>query len=89
VVSLLAISPKHRGKGFETKLMRFCSDIADEAGLPTFLTAFPRAHDMYLKLGYKDVGHFEFDLNNYGKKYRGFGIYRSYRMLRQPGGSSA
>jgi hypothetical protein len=69
--------------------MRFCSDIADEAGLPTFLTAFPGAYEMYLKLGYKDVGHFEFDFNNYGKKYRGFGIYRSYRMLRQPGGSSA
>jgi hypothetical protein len=64
--------------------MKFCSDIADEAGLPIFLTAFPGAHDMYLKLGYKEMGVFEIDLNHYGRKDRGFGIYRSYAMLRQP-----
>jgi len=89
VVSLLAISRKHQGKGLGTKLMKYCSNIADEAGLPTFLTAFPGAHDMYLKLGYEDTGMFELDLNNYGKKYRGFGIYRSYGMLRQPAEVSA
>jgi hypothetical protein len=65
--------------------MKFSSDIADEAGLPIFLTAFPGAHNMYLKLGYKEINVFEINLNNYGKKDRGFGIYRSYAMLRQPG----
>jgi hypothetical protein len=50
---------------------------------------FPGAHDMYLKLGYKDVGLFEPDLNNYGKKYRGFGIYQTCAMLRQRGKSLA
>jgi hypothetical protein len=69
--------------------MHYCADIADEADLPIFLTAFPGAHDMYLKLGYRDVGIFELDLNNYGNKHRGFGIYRTYAMLRQPGSSSA
>jgi hypothetical protein len=65
--------------------MKFCSDIADEADLPIFLTAFPGAYDMYLKLGYKEISVFEIDLNDYGKKDRGFEIYRSYAMLRQPG----
>jgi hypothetical protein len=69
--------------------MKCCSDIAYQAGLPIFLTAFPGAHDMYLKLGYKDVGLFELDLDNYGKKYRGFRIYRTCAMLRQPGKSLA
>jgi hypothetical protein len=48
--------------------MKFCADIAEEAGLPTFLTALPEAYDMYLKFGYTDVGLFEMDINNYGKK---------------------
>jgi len=39
---------------------------------------------MYLKLGYKDVGLFELDLNNYGEKYPSFGIYQTCAMLRQP-----
>jgi hypothetical protein len=44
---------------------------------------------MYLKLGYKDVGLFELDLNNYGEKYPGFRIYQTCAMLRQPGKSLA
>jgi GNAT superfamily N-acetyltransferase len=87
VVSMVAILPQHQGKGLGTKIMKFCADIADKDGLPIYLTAFPGARDMYLKLGYKDIANFDMDLNEYGKKYRGFGIYRSYGMLRQPEGS--
>ncbi|KAN0089797.1 acyl-CoA N-acyltransferase [Hyaloscypha variabilis] len=88
VISLLAIRPSYQGRGLGTKLMNFCADIADEARLPTFLTAFPGAHSLYLKLGYEEKTHYDLDLGSYGKKYRGFGIYRSYGMLRQPGTAS-
>jgi predicted N-acetyltransferase YhbS len=84
VLSQLAVLPKYQGKGIGKKLMLFCADMADEAGVPTYLTAFPGAHDMYLKLGYTDVLSFDMDLNEYGRKNRGFGVYRSSGMIRHP-----
>ena len=65
--------------------MRHCMEIGDAAGLPIYLTAFPGAHPMYMKLGFKDLTYFDVDLNEWGTKQRGYGVYRSYAMLRQPG----
>ena len=59
-----------------SKLVQHCADIADAAELPTYLNAFPGAHSLYEKLGFVDVDHFDVDLNEYGVKFRGFGIYR-------------
>lgn len=42
--------------------------------LPTYLNAFPGAHSLYGKFGFVDVDHFDADLNEYGVKFRGFGI---------------
>lgn len=84
VVSSLAVDPKHHKRGLGTKLMQYCHGIADEENLPIYLTAFPGAHHLYLKWGYEDVDHFDVDLNEYGEKYRGFGIYRNWAMLRDP-----
>ncbi len=65
--------------------MEHCHAIVDKEGLPIYLTAFPGAHHLYLKWGYEDVDYFEVDLNEHGRKYRGFGIYRSWAMIRKPG----
>lgn len=64
--------------------MLYCHERAARQGLPIYLTAFPGAHDLYLKLGYADKMHFDVDLNEWGTKYRGFGVYRSYGMLWEP-----
>ena len=84
MVSSLAVDPRHHKRGLGTKLMEYCHEIADGENLPIYLTAFPGAHHLYLKLGYEDIKHFDVDLNEYGEKYRGFGIYRNWAMLRQP-----
>jgi hypothetical protein len=69
--------------------MQHCHSIADRAGLPIYLTAFPGAHGMYLKLGYADTGHFDVDLNEWAReKWTGYGIYRSYGMVREFTGES-
>ncbi len=80
----MAVHPDYQGKGLGRKLLEYCNDLADSAGLPTYLTAFPGAHGLYQKLGYKDIKHFDVDLNEWGTKHRGYGIYRSYGMLRKP-----
>jgi len=36
---------------------------ADKASLPVFIISFPGAHSFYHPLGFKDVGHFDADIN--------------------------
>jgi hypothetical protein len=57
---------------------------ADAAGTPTYLSSFPQAHDLYEKLGYTDIDYFDVDLNEWGTKLSGYGVYRQYTMVRQP-----
>ncbi|KUJ07680.1 acyl-CoA N-acyltransferase [Mollisia scopiformis] len=84
MVSSLAVDPKHHKKGLGTRLMDHCHQIADKDGLAIYLNAFPGAHHLYLKWGYENVEKFDVDLGAYGEKYRGFGIYRTWAMIRQP-----
>ena len=51
---------------------------------------FSGSHDLYLRFGFVDMSHTDIDLNEWDNfKFRGFGVYRSYAMLRQPGISGA
>lgn len=85
VLSSFAVLPAHQGKGIGKRLMQHCNEIGDREGLPIYLTAFPGAHGIYVHMGYKDTDYFDIDLNAWSKeKYRGYGIYRSYGMLREP-----
>jgi predicted N-acetyltransferase YhbS len=74
---MLAINPKHQKKGLVTKLMNFCAAIADDAGLSIYLGSLASAHDMYLRLGYKDLDLYDMNLYEYGKKLCGYGPYRT------------
>jgi hypothetical protein len=69
-------------------LIRHCVNKADEAGLPMYLTSFPKARDLYARFGFVEKVRFDFDLNEWGVKYRGYGIYRSYGMVREPSGKN-
>ena len=81
---MLAVHPKHQKKGLGTKLIQHCSQIADAAGIPTYLSSFPQAHALYGKLRYTDIDYFDVDLNEWGTKLSGYGVYRQYTMVRQP-----
>jgi ribosomal protein S18 acetylase RimI-like enzyme len=87
VLSSLAVLPAYQGRGFGTSLIQYCNTLADTARLPTYLTAFPGAYSLYCKMDYEEVKHFDVDLNAWSKKkWTGFGIYRSYGMVREVGG---
>jgi len=70
------VHPKLQKRGHGTTLVNRCLEIADEAGLPVFLNSFPEAHSLYSRLGFEDLKHLDIDLNLWGTKWRGFGIYR-------------
>ncbi len=80
----MVVHPDYQGKGIGRKLLEYCNDLADSAGLPRYLTAFPGGHGLYQKFGYKDIQHFDVDLNEWGTKHREGGISRSYGMLGEP-----
>lgn len=82
-MTTLVVAPQHQKKGVGSWIMQYCLEKADKAGLPTYLMSFPTAHDFYLKFSFKDMESFDIDLNEYGTKFRGFGIYRHYAMLRE------
>ncbi|KAH7408903.1 hypothetical protein BKA64DRAFT_663796 [Cadophora sp. MPI-SDFR-AT-0126] len=81
MVSSLAVHPDCQRRGYGTKLMLHCHELASERGLPIYLTSFPGAHKFYLGLGYRDMKYFDVDLSQWGMANRGFGVYRSYGMV--------
>jgi GNAT superfamily N-acetyltransferase len=84
-VSSCGVLPKYHRQGIGSALIRHCLDIADEAGLPVSLTSFPGAHEVYLKCGFEDFLVHDTDLNAWDNHlFRGYGIYRSYIMVRKP-----
>lgn len=79
-----ATLPSHQGKGIGSMLIRYCIDKADEAGLPTHLNSFPKARNLYARFGFVEKVTFDLDLNEFGIRNRGYGIYWSYGMVREP-----
>ncbi|MCJ1324659.1 hypothetical protein MMC10_001321 [Thelotrema lepadinum] len=84
-LSPFAVPPTNQRKGIGSKLLQHCLDIADDSGLPIWLLSFPGSHGLYLRHGFSDVDHQDLDLNAWDDyRFRGYGIYRSYAMVRQP-----
>ncbi|CAJ2501476.1 Uu.00g043290.m01.CDS01 [Anthostomella pinea] len=83
-LSGFAVTPLHQGQGIGTQLLKHCLQLADKASLPTWLTALPGSHTLYLREGFTDVDHQDFDLNSWDRdRCRGYGIYRQYAMVRR------
>jgi GNAT superfamily N-acetyltransferase len=83
-LSAFAVAPAYQGKGIGSQLLEHCLQMADKKGLPTWLIAMPASHNLYLRFGFEDVDHRDTDLNAWDKnKFRGYGIYRSYAMVRR------
>lgn len=84
-LTAFAVDPDHQNKGIGAQLLKHCTGIADEANIPSWLVAFPGSHSLYLRHGFVDVDHRDNDLNKWDdNKFRGFGIYRAWAMVRRP-----
>ncbi|KAI1868986.1 hypothetical protein JX265_006965 [Neoarthrinium moseri] len=84
-LSAFAVKPGRQGEGIGSQLLEHCLGMADQAKLPSWLISFPRAHDLYLRHGFADVAYKDIDLNKWDRyRFRGYGIYRSCAMARQP-----
>ncbi|KAI0104162.1 acyl-CoA N-acyltransferase [Nemania sp. FL0031] len=84
-LTAFAVDPDYQNKGIGAQLLEHCINIADEAGLPSWLVAFPGSHSLYLRHSFIDVDYRDNDLNVWdNNKCRGYGIYRAYAMVRHP-----
>ena len=87
-IGTLVVHPTHQGRGVGSALIRWATSQADNESVPCFLASSPVAHLLYYHLGFRDIGSFEIDLNEFapgGKaRKRGWGIYESMFMLRLP-----
>lgn len=84
-LSTFVVTPRYQGRGIGSELLGHCLEIADRDGLPTWLSSFPGSHHLYLRFGFEDVEYTDLDLNKWDHyRFRGFGIYRQYSMVRQP-----
>lgn len=80
----LCVDPQYQRQGIGNKLIERCIEVSNDENIPIYLNASPAASSLYLRSGFEQVRYFDIDLGAYGKKYRGYGIYRNYAMLRKP-----
>ncbi|KAI9818146.1 MAG: hypothetical protein M1827_000771 [Pycnora praestabilis] len=72
--------PTHQKRGAGSMLIKWGTDKADEAGLPSYLEASPAGLGLYKKHGFEQVDEIITDLEKWGGK----GEHRLACMLRQP-----
>jgi hypothetical protein len=61
--------------------VRMCLDRAKKTKLPLRLAAEPAAHEFWLKMGFEDTKHVEFDLEKWAEPHTGFGTFRLFGMV--------
>jgi GNAT superfamily N-acetyltransferase len=65
MLDILATDPSHMRRGAGKMLMKFGTDMADEAGLPCFLEGSPEGLGLYRASGFEVVGWIWVDLKKY------------------------
>ncbi|KAI5923137.1 hypothetical protein F4810DRAFT_225452 [Camillea tinctor] len=85
-LSLLCTAPQYHRRGAAKALILPMLDIADAAGLRTYLEATPTGKPVYEGLGFRTVEVVEFDLS---KRIEGHqGVYKLSAMVREPKGGA-
>lgn len=62
------IHPDYQRRGIGGKLLQTVIDRADTEGVPTILTSSESAHELYLKLGFEDLGVWTIDNEAWAKE---------------------
>lgn len=61
-------------------LLKHSLDLADAEGKVAYIEATPAGHELYLKMGWRDVDRIEIDLSKWGEETMGV----NWVMLREP-----
>ncbi|KAH8893671.1 hypothetical protein GQ53DRAFT_840042 [Thozetella sp. PMI_491] len=80
-VTEVYVRPSSRHQGIGSSLINLCLDRGKEAGLPVFAGTEPQARPFFLKLGFKDTGHFDIDLSKHAPENCGYGLFRLSGMI--------
>ena len=78
VLSLLSTHPDHQQRGAGSQLLKWGTDLADEAGLCCYLVASSKGYPLYCKKGFEDLDFIDIDTTKWG----GNGIIRNVCMIR-------
>ncbi|KAK2811687.1 hypothetical protein FQN50_002033 [Emmonsiellopsis sp. PD_5] len=66
----IATHPAYQRLGVGSAIVKYGTDIADEANAPCWLEASPEGYGLYKKFGFEDKMQFTFDLKKYGADWQ-------------------
>lgn len=87
-INTLVTEPIHERKGVASALVQWVTARADRDKAFAFVQSSPAAYQLYARLGFNDMDHFDIDLSEFapgGKAVeQGCAVYRFRYMLRAP-----
>jgi GNAT superfamily N-acetyltransferase len=81
----LEVLPQYRGKGIESQLIQWALCECGLSGQLVWCWAGMDEMQTFINHGWEEVGFVDIDLSEVKGKNRGYGIYRTYGMIRKPG----
>ena len=78
------VLPSHQRRGIGSAIIEFALESLELDRLPIWLYAQPDGHNLYQKLGWKDVENVEMQLAEWAGKGKGYGLHRTVCMIREP-----
>ncbi|KAF9883076.1 hypothetical protein FE257_004110 [Aspergillus nanangensis] len=83
-VTYIVVNPAYRNRGIGEELMQYVMGKAKTAGVPVAVGAEPQVYSFFIKHGFEERGHVDFDLAKWAPPYSGFGVFRLTGMIWYP-----
>lgn len=80
----LYVLPEHQRKGIGSEILRWGFNTYSLQNELVFVQTFMGAGGIYAKFAWEEVDAMEINLAEWAGDGRGFGLYRSPQMIRQP-----
>lgn len=75
-LTYIVIKSSSRNRGLGSQLVRLCFDRAKAEGVLLAVYSEPAAHGFFVKMGFRDTRHVDFDLTKWAPSHSGFGVFR-------------
>ena len=79
VLHMLFTDPKHQGRGAGTMLVNWGLEEARKRTFPIYLESSDMGHNLYIKVGFRDLELFEVDMSKWGAT----DLCRTWAMIRE------